>query len=495
MNVTSRRYLQLLLVVLLLATIVVVMILLPRHCLGENLGVCIPLTRYARATWRSFEAMTYSDTGLPADKICREDDGSFEAHRQTKPTNVAAYLWSAVAARDLGIISERTTEMRIDQTLTTLESMERAHGFYFDWYDAATGEPLTTWPDSGDPVRPFLSSVDNGWLATAMMIVREATPQFASRADALLEDMDFGFFYDPDVGQLRGGYWTDTNEFTGHHYGTLNTEPRISSYIGIANGDVPATHYYRMYRTFPPDWDWQEMCPEGTWETYLEVAVYQGHYSYQGVQIVPTWGGSMFEALMVELFVPEAEWAPASWGVSHSLYVQAQIAHGLREAQCGYWGFSPCNNAQDEYREYGVDAIGMNPDGYPPNDDGTLVDYGGCSLDRPPQPTPPPEAYTNCTVTPHATFLALEFAQEEALENLANLRRDFEVYGRLGFYDGVNTQTGGVSRCCLALDQGMIMAALGNYLQGDCLEDYFAPQIETPIRPLLAEETFFTSSE
>jgi len=418
--------------------------------------------------------MTYSDTGLPGDKICRTDDGSFIPHRQTKPTNIGAYLWSTVAARDLGFIDDQEAESRIDQTLATLERMERAHGFYFDWYDASTGEQLAKWPDSGDTVRPFLSAVDNGWLATALMIVREATPQFAARADALLQDMDFGFFHDSKVGLLYGGYWTDTNEYAGYHYDVLNTETRISSYLGIADGELPLDSYNLRYHTIPGDWP--EQCGGDC-------------YLCQGLEIVPSWGGSMFEALMVELFVPEAEWGPTSWGINHPRYIQAQIKHGLEETTCGYWGFSPSNNGQDEYREYGVDCLGIRPDGYCPNDDMTMVE-GVCPPLRTPQPTPRPEEYTNCVVTPHAAFLALEFAPEETLENLANLRRDFEIYGELGFYDGVNVDTGQVSRCHLALDQGMIMAALANYLLDDRLEEYFAPQIAPEIMPLLAEETF-----
>ena len=43
----------------------------------------------------------------------------------------------------------------------------------------------------------------------------------------------------------------------------------------------------------------------------------------------------------------------------------------------------------------------------PSNEDGTLVDHGfaGCP-GRDPQPDPPPSAYTNGVVTPHAAFLA-----------------------------------------------------------------------------------------
>ena len=79
---------------------------------------------------------------------------------------------------------------------------------------------------------------------------------------------------------------------------------------------------------------------------------------------------------MVPLLVPEEEWGPASWGVNHPLYVQAQIEHGLEEADYGYWGFSPANNPAGGYREYGVDPIGLEPNGYASDQERTYVDYG-----------------------------------------------------------------------------------------------------------------------
>jgi hypothetical protein len=99
-------------------------------------------------------------------------------------------------------------------------------------------------------------------------------------------------------------------------------------------------------------------------------------------------------------------------------------------------------------------------------------------------------------VTPHASFLALGFAEGEALANLANLREDFDSYGWGGFYDAINVSTGQVSRSYLALDQGMIMAALGNALRGDRLRDYFSRgMIEDAIRPLLAMEEFTAGTD
>src|SRR3954452_15110954 len=127
----------------------------------------------------------------------------------------------------------------------------------------------------------------------------------------------------------------------------------------------------------------------------------------------------MFEALMPDLFVPEERWAPDSWGVNHPLTVAAQIHHGLVDAGYGVWGFSPSNTPEGGYSVYGVDAIGMDPNGNPSDEARTLVDHGfPGSAGRDPQPDPPPSAYTTGVVTPHAAFLALRYGPRAALADL-----------------------------------------------------------------------------
>ncbi|NOK64319.1 MAG: DUF3131 domain-containing protein [Chloroflexi bacterium AL-W] len=504
----TTKYLKPLLVLVMLASMV-----LPVHTLaqtddGERIskGDFHTLYRYAADTWQSFVAMASPTTGLPADNLSAE--GVRSAY--TSPTNIGTYLWSTIVARDLRLISRQEARERISAALDSVAQLERheASGQFYNWYHPDTLELLTEWPDSGDPIYPFLSSVDNGWLAAALIIVNHAEPRLRSQSQAILADMNFGSYYDPEVGQIRGGFWDaeppgcavagtvgDSNVFfTCHHYGAFNTEPRIASYIGIAMGDIPPEHYFRTWRTFPDtcDWSWQEMKPGGEWHTYMGVEVFAGHYTYRGMRIVPTWGGSMFEALMVPLLIPEEDWGPHSWGINHPLYVQAQIEHGLEEAQYGYWGFSPSNNPAGGYREYGVDAIGMDSAGYTSNQERTSSDYGftGCP-DREPQPLPTPEDYTNGVVTPHASFLALDFAPRATLDNLDNLQQDFDIYGEYGFYDAVNVDTGEVSQYYLALDQGMIMAAIGNELRQNRLQHYFTRgAVERHVRPLIEMEVF-----
>jgi hypothetical protein len=453
---------------------------------------------YAADTWRSFQLLTYPHNGMPADNV----SAAGERSRYTSPTNIGTYLWSTIAARDLGIIKPHQARTRMDQTLTTLAGLERHEpsGQFYNWYDPLTGEKLTTWPTNGDPVHPFLSSVDNGWLGAALLMVQEAEPALRAKARAIERDMNWGFYYNPAEGQLRGGAWPeqppgcsiarDDGVFvTCHHYGALNTEPRITSYLGIADGTVPPEHYFRMFRTLPAtcDWGWHEQQPAGVTRTYLGVDVFEGHYSYRGMDLVPSWGGSMFEALMVPLLVPEEQWGPRSWGVNHPLHVRAQQEHGLEEAGYGYWGFSPSNNPDGGYREYGVDPIGQEPNGYTSDQERTTVDYGFGEC-RPAQPEP--ASYGRGVVTPHASFLALDFDRRGSLANLAKLKRDFGVYGTGGFYDAVDVSTGTVSKFYLALDQGMVMAALANELGGDRLQRYLSPALERSVRPLLAMEQF-----
>jgi hypothetical protein len=449
------------------------------------------LQRYARDTWASFVAMTNKKTGLPADIL--DVDGTRSV--QTSTTNIGAYLWSTLVAKELGFISHHEAIKRLKQTLSTLEKMERhkESGQFFNWYDHTTGEKLTVWPPSGEPLTPILSSVDNGWLATALHLVRNRVPELSDRAGALFDSMNFGFYYRPEVNRILFHYVPSTGE-EACCYDTIVSESRIASYIGIAKGELPRRHYFGTWRSFPDtcDWSWQETKPVGFHRSYYGIDVFEGAYQYNGMRIVPSWGGSMFEALMPALFVPEERWGRHSWAINHPLTVQAQIYHGLEEAEYSNWGFSPANIPEGGYMTYGVDAIGMNPDGYPSNNDNTFVDHGfpGCP-GRERKPDPPPSAYTNGVVTPHAAFLALRWAPEATLENLASLERDFEIYTAWGFRDSVNVNTMVVSPYYLALDQGQIMAAIGNALAQDMLRDAFVTRkFRRALKSVIEVETF-----
>ena len=77
------------------------------------------LRRYARDTWRSFDAMALTG-GLPADGLRSGEDGAWRPTEKTTPTDIAAYLWSTLAAERLRIIEPAEARRRLDQTLAAL---------------------------------------------------------------------------------------------------------------------------------------------------------------------------------------------------------------------------------------------------------------------------------------------------------------------------------------------------------------------------------------
>jgi hypothetical protein len=348
-----------------LAAVVALVLAAPASGATAEAGPDRALHRYAADTWRSFVAMMDAESGLPADSL--HVDGTRSV--QTSTTNIGAYLWSALVAERLGIIGHDETVARLARTVAALERMERHEpsGQFYNWYDHRSGDKLTVWPPTGAAITPILSSVDNGWLATALRLVERRVPELRARAGALFDSMDFGLYYRPDVNRILFHYVPSTGEAP-CCYDTIVSESRIASYIGIAKGELPARHYYGAWRSFPDscDWSWQETRPLGREQAYLGVRVFEGAYPYAGTRVTPSWGGSMFQALMPSLFVPEERWGPGSWGANHPLTVNAQIHHGLEQAEYGYWGFSPANVPEGGYSVYGVDAVGMDPAAIPP---------------------------------------------------------------------------------------------------------------------------------
>lgn len=270
--------------------------------------------------------------------------------------------------------------------------------------------------------------------------------------------MNYTPLYDPEVGQFRGGYDVAKGALTDHHYGMFYTEPRVGSYIAIGKGDVPQDHWWKMYRTLPQEWDWQAQIPQGKSVKYDGVDVFEGSYVYKDKKFVPSWGGSMFEALMPGMVIKEKDLGTQALGLNNQRHVELQIEYA-KEKGYAAWGFSP-SATPTGYSEFAATPLGTS--GYK---DGA-------------------------TVTAHATFLALDYAPEAVRKNIKALK-NFKMFGKYGFYDSVNIETGELAKAYLALDQGMIMVSIANYLQDGVIRDYFHSDVigQTP-EELLKKEVF-----
>ena len=117
----------------------------------------------------------------------------------------------------------------------------------------------------------------------------------------------------------------------------------------------------------------------------------------------------------------------------------------------------------------------MDPNGNPSNEDRTLVDHGyvPAAPPRPALPDPPPSAYTNGVVTPHAAFLACATRPRRRSRTCAGWSGLPRPLRRVGLPRLGQRRHRRASDFYLSLDQGMVMAAIGNALGGDMLREAF----------------------
>jgi cyclic beta-1,2-glucan synthetase len=122
------------------------------------------LRKIARRTWRYFDHFVVPGQHyLPPDNV-QQTPHAVVAMR-TSPTNIGVYLLSVISARRFGWISFEDAIKRIEQTIETVDRLEKYRGHLFNWYHTDTLKPLG---------RRYVSSVDSGNFAGHLIAVSSA---------------------------------------------------------------------------------------------------------------------------------------------------------------------------------------------------------------------------------------------------------------------------------------------------------------------------------
>lgn len=430
----------------------------PRRLLGDRPPAHLDdrafVARVARDTWKGLDALRDRTNGLPINHVrLRAEGGAIELEigDYAGLTDIGLALVATVAAYDLGLVNRGQAEERVARMLSTLERLPTYSGFHFNYYDTTSLERTSN----------FISFVDSAWLVAGLIVVRSAFPAFRDRCSRMIEAADFRFFYDEGLRHMSHGYDVHRGRRSRYHYGVLFSESRLGSIIAIGKGDVPEEHWFAMVRTFPASCHWQKQRPQGRHPKQVRGhSLRGGWYEWNGFRYVPSWGGSMFEALMPRLMIDEGRWAPRSLGQNGTTHAQVQRRYALETLGYPVWGLSPCAVPGSGYDEFGVEPLGS-------------------------------AGYRAGLVTPHAAALALLATPSEAVANLRRLAERYEIYGEYGFYDAVDPRSGEVARAYLTLDQAMSFIAMANFLDEGCVQSRFASDpIVRRALPVLAAESF-----
>ncbi|MDM9624461.1 glucoamylase family protein [Rhizobium sp. S152] len=526
-------------------------------------SVSIELRKIARRTWRYFETFTTPEQNyLPPDNV-QETPHVIVATR-TSPTNIGVYLLSVVSGRHFGWFSFEETIERLEQTIATIDKMEKFRGHLFNWYHTDTletlgpryvsavdsgnlaghliaissacrnwaeapsahmqgnldgigdtagilAEVLAELPDDRKTVRPLRrrleeriigfqnaltavkrehefasiriinltvlardiqklaanldhevkSALSNEITRWAESLVRVCEAHISdstfdlSNIDALrprliaLRDkardlafsMDFGFLFRPERRLLSIGYRVESGELDQACYDLLASECRLTSLFGIAKGDLPTEHWYRLGR---------QVVPVGS----------------RGALV--SWSGSMFEYLMPPLVMQER--GGGILNQTNNLVVVEQMNYARKLGIP--WGISEAAfNARDhnlnyQYTNFGVPTLGLKR-----------------GLGH------------NAVIAPYASILASQYNPPAALENLGRLRK-LGALGKYGFHDAVDftpTRVPEGKTCAVVYNyyahhHGMSIAAVANVAFNGHLRELFHSDPVIEAAELLLQE-------
>jgi cellobiose phosphorylase len=277
-------------------------------------------------------------------------------------------------------------------------------------------------PEIGRRLNADATPEEGGWLDELRRVITEASRRASERIAAIealalqageLARMEHDFLYDKARHLLAIGYNVGERRRDASYYDLLASEARLSSFVAIAQGQLPQESWFALGRL---------LTAAGGESTLL------------------SWSGSMFEYLMPLLVMPTYE--NTLLDRTYQAAVARQIAYGRQRGVA--WGISESGyNTVDvhlnyQYRAFGVPGLGLKR---------------GLAEDL--------------VIAPYASALALMVAPEAACLNLQRLAAE-GLEGRFGFYEAIDYtpsrlprgQSSAVVRSFMAHHQGMILLSL-----------------------------------
>jgi len=263
----------------------------------------------------------------------------------------------------------------------------------------------------------------------------------AVRAREFVNAMDFRVLFDPRRKLFAIGLRVGDNTLDSGLYDLLASEARLTSFIAIAKGDAPVSHWFHLGRALTP----------------------VGRDS-----VLVSWSGSMFEYLMPSLImqVPEGSLLDQTC----RLVVQRQIAYGAERGVP--WGVSESGyNVRDiamtyQYSTFGIPGLGLRR-----------------------------QAGDDLVIAPYATALAAMIDPSAAARNFRQLAAAGAA-GEFGFREALDYTPArlpvgadvAVVRSYMAHHQGMALVGLADALLDDPMPRRFHSEPFVRASELLLQE-------
>ncbi len=328
--------------------------------------------------------------------------------------------WTELPAAPQGL-HDRLRHLPAFGAIPTLRELSTLEAALSRTFHDGPGNPTTRCElDWLDALRPLVALA--GLRASERIAASEDLAQQAGE----LASLSCGFLYDDARHLMRVGYNVDEHRSDTGHYNLLASEARLSTFVAIAQGEIPQESWFALGRLLT---------------------------AAGGDPVLLSWSGSMFEYLMPMVVMPNYE--NTLLDQTCQAAVKRQIAYGNQRGVP--WGISESGyNAVDasliyQYRAFGVPGLGLK---------------SGLAEDL--------------VVAPYASALALMVSPEAACQNLQRLADD-GVLGRYGMYEAIDFtpsrlprgQASAIVQSFMAHHQGMSLLALAHLLLNRPMQQRF----------------------
>lgn len=290
---------------------------------------------------------------------------------------------------------------------------------------------------SSNPTLCGLAAQENQFAKAMINRIQE----LRNTIDGILANADFHFLFNERRMLFHIGYHVSSHQLDDGCYDLMASESALTSLLAISMGQVPLKHWHKLGRP-------------------LTIV--------KGIPCFVSWSGTMFEYLMPNLVFKEYE------GSVYAQTSRAAVLQQIRYAQDSEipWGISESQyyrfdlNSNYQYKAFGVPKIRLQP-----------------------------VRRNSLVVAPYATMLALDIAGEECIKNLRRLK-ELGAFGAFGFYESVDFNLPNsveltpycIVKSFMAHHQGMILAAIDNYLNGGILRERFHAEMMVRAAEVLLEE-------
>jgi len=368
----------------------------------------------SRRAFRYFLEQADPQTGLVRDRA-RTDGSPIASETGRDVASIAATgfgLTALCAGAERGWLARGEARERARTTLRFFaERAYHNHGWFYHWMNLRTGE--RAW-------RSEVSSIDTALLLGGVLTARQCfreDPSVVRLATLIYERVDFQWMLDGHPVFLSHGWHPETG-FIPHRWRDYS-EQLMLILLAVGSPTHPITP--AAWRAF-----------ERKWITYAGYHYLNAHPPLFIHQYSPAW---------VDFRGRQEGWYPFVNYFENS--AKATRAH--RQF---------CIDLSKEFAAYGPDVWGISASD---SERGYLA-WGG----------PPRDPAVDGTVVPYAAAGSLAFTPDISLAALRALKEKYgeKTYGRYGFADAFNPNTGWVDTDVIGIDQGITLLAAENLRDG-----------------------------